>query len=207
MQKLSEIKNPGSISICNNWDSPSRQQPKIAILAMDVIANWSILDGFIQNTFIEMVGANPKPAAIIYAGFTNTSMKIKALKSISEVANLNEAQKRVFKKILRQYEETSKIRNRIAHWIWGTAKNIPNAALLINPANHIQHSLVKYERLDYSLIEVFYENDFTNATGDIQNLISLFSEFRFTLIEDHPCKKDHSMLKNSLNELKTQDVV
>lgn len=140
-QPLSSLGNKISYSIGNNTDSPSTHRPQLALAAMNVLAEWSILESFLLGLFTQMLGENPRPAAAIYGALTSDTSKRAALRAVAKVALRNQQEKDVFEAILDLYKTCAKHRNKIAHWIWGWSKELPDAVLLMDPSEHMAKSV------------------------------------------------------------------
>jgi len=63
-QPLNELGTDVSLAITPDTGPP--QRPALAILAMQAIAEGSRLDAEVGNVFVELSGANPRPASVTY---------------------------------------------------------------------------------------------------------------------------------------------
>jgi hypothetical protein len=115
-QPLSRVTHSGFIYIGNSTDNPSDHRPQLALLAMKVISAWSILESFLNGVFVQMLGANPVPAAAMYTALTGTAAQNAALRAIARVS-LSHRDYELFLAILIVFRSVAKDRNKIAHWV------------------------------------------------------------------------------------------
>jgi hypothetical protein len=171
----------GGYGIGNAGDSPSKTRPRIGSLIANIITNHSILEGFVQHVFLGVVGNNSKEATIIYAELPNQSAKIKVLKQLVAQLIFEKKVQDVLKIFLRKYESISEFRNKIAHWIYGASKSIPNGVLMVSPRNSLMMKLgfLGLEGIDIAFQEmangmwVYYEEDFKIESDKLEELINL----------------------------------
>lgn len=226
-QLLSSLGKQVQISIANNTDSPSYHRPQLALAAMNVIAEWSILESFLMSLFVQMLGDNPRPAAAIFASLTSDSARRAALRALAHVALDGDQQKKdIFEAILNAIKIAGKHRNKIAHWVWGFSKDLPDAVLLMKPEDKVEQNVADLEHR--AVMDKYYENvlanmlqkkkppehpglsdqgiyifekkDFSEASRLIQRAMFLTVEFRFMLMPRHPINENDKLLKRLLAE-------
>ena len=66
-QLLASLGHDVSYQLGNSWDSPSRQRPELALMAMSVVAEWSLLENFVNTLFVSMLGSDAPAGAAIFA--------------------------------------------------------------------------------------------------------------------------------------------
>lgn len=133
--------NPNAKLVFAGNSGPSENRPELALLAMKVISEWSLTELSISNLFIGMLGANPRPAAVVYGCLSGTAAQKAAL---TAVANLifDDELRSVFDGVIWHFSRAAKMRNRIVHWVWGYSPDIPDAVVLINPQAVIEHNVI-----------------------------------------------------------------
>lgn len=132
-QPLSSAKPNANIFIGNNTDSPARQRPNLALEAMNVVAEWSILEGFINGLFVNLLGANPKQSSAIFSTIRSQQGQRDAIEAVLAIALQDRDEQNIIRAIFKVYERASKVRNRICHWVWGHSPQLPDAVLLADP--------------------------------------------------------------------------
>ncbi len=189
-QPLSKVKPDASVNIGNNSDNPSDHRPQLSLLAMKVIAEWSILESFNNALFVKLLGANPAPGAAMYSSLSGGNAKRDALNAVAQVA-LTEEELEIFNAIIWLYQSAIKERNKVAHWVWGNSPNLLDAVLLCDP-NILMEYQLKLEKFTRKIrddhrhklempefpkdkIFVFYALDFTRMSENIQKLMELLS--------------------------------
>ena len=210
-QPLSRVRADANISIGNNWDNPSDHRPELALLAMKVIAEWSILESFMQGLFVAMLGANPGPAAAIYAALTATATQKAAFKALAKSALSSDDERDVFDAILMAFDTVAKIRNDIAHGVWGHSAQIPDGVLLCDADVLMEYHVALREALGgetHSAMPTFPRDkmfvwksqDFISASAQIQQVMNYVSQFQLALRQDHLGNRDAQRLQRLLSE-------
>ena len=208
-QPLSRV-NPGvNINLGNNSDSPSRHRPALALLAMNVVAEWSILESFVTTLFTKMLGSSAEIGTEMYVALSGGAAQNAAFRAVAD-ATLKGDEKDVFEAIFAEYKSISKMRNNIAHWVWGHSPELPDAALLIDP-KHFTRWRVSFDkaiasRTGESLpdtprdkIFVYRDSDFILISNKIQRLIGFVVDFNFVL-SNHVANQGGQLLQRLLVE-------
>lgn len=212
-QPLSKHGPLKSLSIGNNSDSPSRHRPELALLAMQVIAEWSILESFMAGLLVKMLGANPGPAAAMYSSLTGGAAQRAAFRAIADVSINDESVRNVFEATLSTYSSLSVQRNKIVHWTWGHSDDIPDGVLLANPRAMMEYQLeMKVDtdalmaggefdsnknRIPINDIFIYKKVDFEKLSESINALIRQIMELGFVLT-GHAANKDGRLLRQLL---------
>lgn len=129
-QPLSSLPNVLNIHIGNSTDSPSRHRPALALAAMTVVAEWSILESAMNGLFAHLLGSNPAPAAAIFSTIRSQSGQRDAMRAVIPTALPSDESRNIVFSMLDVYESASGLRNRAAHWVWGHSAQLPDAVLL-----------------------------------------------------------------------------
>mgnify|MGYP001603292855 CR=1 FL=1 len=208
-QPLSKIRARGTVSIGNSWDNPSDHRPELALLAMKVIAEWSILESFVTGLFVRMLGADPKPGAAMYAALTGSAAQDAVFAALAKVT-LPDSERDVFDAIVWLYKSAAKERNKIAHWVWGHAADIKDGVLLTDPDVLLEMRVATHEhekkaqgwgkfvnapKFPEDKIYVYYRDDFINTSKNIQNVLEYVTLFAFILNRGHPANANDGLFQ------------
>jgi hypothetical protein len=219
-QPLSKFKWSG-LHIGNNVDAPSRHRPELALLAMQVLAEWSILEHWMGTVFVKMLGANPGPAAAMYASLTGAAAQKAAFRAVAEWSIKDETQADVFEAVLARFTSLAKERNRLAHWVWGHSPDILDGVILADPKSLLEDEVDREQtmqafrsgekvsltnELKVDDILVYKRIDFERLSADVQKLMGQVMEFRFVL-SDHPANRDGQLLQRLLDVPEILEVV
>ncbi len=224
---ISKVNSSATICIADNTDSPSKQRPQLALLAMNVIWEWSILESYLGWLFVTMLGSNPAPGAAIYSSLTSTAAQKSAFRSLASFALMGD-EIDIFEAILDLFSTAAKSRNKIAHWVWGYSPQILDGLLLCNPRDVMAYQTAveqyhsknqeivarkldkgkqaiaregnKFPRWPMNIVFVFYAKDFENMSKDIQRLTKFVMEFRLTLKKEDSENRDGKRLQRLLSE-------
>lgn len=209
---ISRVKPNASVFIGGGDCSPSIQRPALALLAMRVLSDWSLLESHMASLFVKMIGTNPRPAAAMYAELSGAAAQKAAFKGLAS-AVLSRQEYDVFLAILDLFTSAAKERGKIAHWTWGYSPALPDAVLLGDPRAlselHVQLSEVtgtrlaewpqaggqrapEHQRLEppRDKIYVWTERDFQDVIDRIQHLMQIIHQFSFVLIRYHMVNED-----------------
>lgn len=206
-QPLSNFRNPGYISI--SGEGPSKHRPALALLAMTVIADYSILEDRVRSTFVALLGANAAISAAIFTSIRNQAGQRDALRVAASTAlEGNDFARDVAAAVFSICFKADGLRNKVAHWVWGYCGNLPNAVLLIDPLATTANTAALHDALtarrsgdlsavppdyDLSKVMVYEERDFNAGIETIAHARKLASML-------------HRILsRHSLNPLKEGD--
>ena len=123
-----------SVIIGNAGDRPLARHPELAVLALEAIASWSNVEGFLLRLFMQLLGGNESLAASVYLTLEGQSAKTNAIRVAS--ANVLRDRPRelaLLEAILAIAKTNEKDRNKLAHWTWGESPDLPDAVLLVDP--------------------------------------------------------------------------
>lgn len=111
-----------------------RDKPDLARLVCDIIALAARVEFEFKLLIVKILGADAKPAIAMYDALNADNTKLAALNAAAG-AVLKDAQLRVFRAVIKAATTAQKPRHKIAHWIWGTCSELPNALLLADPSH------------------------------------------------------------------------
>jgi hypothetical protein len=208
-QPLSRVNPNATLIIGNNCDNPSDHRPEIALLAIKVIAEWSILESFLQGLFVKLLGSNPALGAAMYSSLSGTSARRDAFRAVAKLS-LSPEELEIFDAIFSLYITAAKQRNNVAHWVWGYSPQIPDGVILCNPnvfmdfnvrieqftAALIWEEKVEFPQFNKDQVFVFYAHDFTGMSERIQRLmhfVSLFKAVAIPAIPTTPANQDRTL--------------
>jgi hypothetical protein len=207
-QPLSIVNPDAGIQIGNSWDSPAKTRPQLALLSMNVVAEFSILESFVSSLFVKMLGPNPGPAAAVFAAIKNEVARKDAFRAVAKTV-LNETEMDLLEAVLARFDTAARGRNKVAHHVWGHSPAIPDGVLLCDPvvftkANVEMHQYLQIiksrtnpqARLESNPVRpefpidkiyVYYAHDFISMSEEIQKAMNFVGHFRHYLEnKDHP---------------------
>jgi len=129
-----------------------------------------------------LAGKQPVIPTAIFASIRSQAGQVDAMNVLAK-ATLDERRQDILRSVLEVYKKASSSRNKIAHWLWGGARGIENAVILVDPAAyslnwaHIRtrHAPEKKQSEDekaarerlYRRMFVYREQDFRDASQKI----------------------------------------
>lgn len=192
-QPLSRVAPNALVSIGNvgsAYPSPLAERPELALLAIQVIASWSNVEAFMMRLFVNLMGGSTDLAATVYLSLEIQSAKSAAINAAAAV-KLSEQEKALLRAILALVKSHQKSRDKIAHWIWGTAPQLPDALLLANPKDLIEIPP------DTDRIFVYRKKDFLDCIAANERLAGYSMNLTFML----SAYADSQMYKELCDEL------
>lgn len=95
-----------------------------------------------------MLGATARPAAAMFAALTSTQAQMAALRAATD-SLVQPREMEMFEIVVSFVGSALKERNRVAHWLWAHSPELPDAILLVDPAESLERQV--------ALTEVFHE--------------------------------------------------
>lgn len=86
----------------------------------------------LATVFVNLLGANPGPAAAIYMTLRSNNVQKDAFAAVVD-GQLPESDATLFDRVFKRYEGCAKARNELAHHLWGFDKRIPDKLILADP--------------------------------------------------------------------------
>jgi hypothetical protein len=127
-QLLSAVKPAARASF--NVD-PFQERPKAAQAFGQCISAWSRVEAQIGQLFLFLLQANPKLGAEAYIGLESGKAKRDAIKTLA-LSALSADDYKIVLALLRLVKAKQKLRDLMAHWVWGVSPDIEDAMLLID---------------------------------------------------------------------------
>lgn len=196
-QPLNRVtENPGTLEINNVGTRTLAQRPQLAIMAMECIAAWSHVESFFLDMYVAMAGGAAADTAAVYLALEGSSAKSAAVNALAE-RKLSSDNLALFRAILKVSKSGQKERDKLAHWVWGTASALPNALLLCDPRN------MSFEPCD---IYVYTENDFDGMRIRFENLAGYGFKFRW-IFSEHPANRDGKIYDELCRESEIAEIL
>lgn len=128
-QPLSRVRSGGGINIGNYGIKPNpfQERPQLALMALEVISRFSLLEMFLMVFYARMLGGPKDIAAQIYLNMETKTEKQRALNTIAQ--NLGEEPRKAFDDLRSKIKTVQKSRDNFAHGIWGIHSEIPDGIL------------------------------------------------------------------------------
>lgn len=125
---LSRVKPDASFRINNAGARELSQRPELAILVAEAINSWSQVEGFHLGLFVELFGGSDSLATDVYHRLSTSTAKAQALEAA--IDNIPDEKIRKLTKAVTMLANSSKrMRDKLAHHIWGISPQLPNALL------------------------------------------------------------------------------
>lgn len=144
-------------------------RPALALAAMECIATWSHVENFMFDFYADLAGGVKTDAAAIYFALTGAAPKREVVATLAK-RKLDPSRLELFGALTRLTKAGQKERDRLAHWIWGTASGLPDALLLADPRDEAHSS---------ETILVYTQRDFDTIRRQFERLAKLYFNFRF----------------------------
>jgi hypothetical protein len=187
-QPLSSVAPNASFEIGSAGARYLETNPQLASVALEAIASWSNVEGFLLRMFEALLGGNGSVAVAMYRALETQSAKTKAIRAAANsVLSERPDELRVLKALLAIAQTNEKSRNKLAHWVWGLSRDIPDAFLLADSRNFTGD-------VDRSVIYVYREVDFRRIIEDNDRLCGFGLDFLFVL-RDHPANAGGRLIR------------
>ncbi len=176
------------------------REPEIASAAMNVIANFAEIESAMGGLLAVMLSGASSPVVAMYNSLKASGVQREAIKSVAQDV-LDEDCYKLFLAIMKIYETCSSERNKIAHWSWGWADEIPNALLLMSPKQRVlqrqdwesfftnwaggRESGLNHPLPIYSDIIIYKALDFQEVTVSLNRVASFVTHFHLVAQPNH----------------------
>lgn len=133
-------------------------RPALAVAAMECIATWSHVENFMLDFYADLAGGVRTDAAAVFFAVEGTGPKRAIVAALAE-RKLDPDRLKLFVVLTKLAKAGQKERDRLAHHIWGTADNLPDALLLADPRNasHSPNTILVYTQRDFDAIRRQFE--------------------------------------------------
>src|SRR5208283_2296961 len=119
----------------DNYD----KRPAVAQAIAECIATWSRVELAYGSLFISLLQANEAKGAGLYVSMESAKSKRDAIMALA-VGNLHEQKVTMLNRLLSYTKSQQKIRDKIAHWIWGISDQLTDSMVLCDPKSVWTHS-------------------------------------------------------------------
>ena len=113
-------------------ESVLNDNPELAKLVASIFALWASIEHSLSLLLVSVLGADAEPAIAMFATLTAQHLQMGALEAAAKAA-LSPNDFEVFCAAISMIESVQTPRNHLAHWIWGTCEQLPDALLLAEP--------------------------------------------------------------------------
>jgi hypothetical protein len=157
-------------------------------MGMHVITQYVSLETILSALFMTLLGANPGPAVAMLTAIKNNNIRAEAFRAVAETVLTGEKLE-LLNAVLAKCETADKERNRIAHWIWATEKQLPDAVALLDPrkiaavqqnvgilSDHNKPTVEEIAAIVDTLRNaalIYRANDFESALNHVQRALGL----------------------------------
>jgi hypothetical protein len=191
------------------------QRPKLAVLVAETIATWAQLECSLGVILAVILETEAQTGLAMFLSLTSSNNQM-AIVSSAAKAKLTIADEELFSAIMKLVRTAAKDRHRFAHWCWAYTSRLPEALLLLDPADQAPWlaNLLGYHDvftdIDRSKIFVLREQDAREAFNQVERagywlgqLLALFvqkdrqkrAELRQTLSSEPPILEALSRLR------------
>ena len=136
--------------------------------AMRVIACWSQIEAEFSSLLARMLKADVEAGVAMYHSLVSSEAKKAAISAAAATA-LPEWQKILLMAVQKVTKPSRDQRNEFAHGVWGVAKQIPDAVLLVPSKFFAYRGGGFVEPKNYSKVMVYKRDDFVRASQDALN--------------------------------------
>jgi hypothetical protein len=116
-------------------ESVLNDKPELAKLVASIFELWASIEGSLSLLLVSVLGADAEPAIAMFATLRAQHLQMGALEAAAKAA-LSPNDFDVFCAAIRMTDSVQTPRNHLAHWIWGTCEQLPDALLLADPKGH-----------------------------------------------------------------------
>jgi hypothetical protein len=196
-QPLSRI-GPSNLKYRLDFDNFDKR-PAVAQAIAECIATWSRVEWAYGSLFISLLQANEAKGAELYASMGSAKSKRDSIMALA-VGNLHEQQVTLLDRLLSYTKSQQKIRDKIAHWIWGISDQLPDSMVLCDPKSIWMHSGRNLSQMrtaskdstmflwapfiNPNLVYAYSKKDLQADCQTFSSLAVLVGRFRFFLSKD-----------------------
>ena len=167
-------------------ESVLNDNPELAKLVASIFGLWASMQHSLSLLLTSVVGADAEPAIAMFATLTAQRQQIGTLEAAAKAA-LSPNEFDVFRAAISMTESVQTPRNHLAHWIWGTCEQLPDALLLAEPkaqkdrerklklaferpAGPDVNEIINLNRYDLATVLVYRRGDLERAKRDLEDV-------------------------------------
>jgi hypothetical protein len=173
------------------------ERPAVAQAIAECIATWSRVECAYGHLFISLLQTNERKGAELYASFDSGHSKRVAITALA-VGSLHEQKVELLRRLISHTNSQEKIRNKIAHWIWGTADELKDSMVICDPKSIWAHTgknlsgirakpgemFLFMPYLDSRVVFSYSKRDLQEDAKAFASLAVLVEKFPFFLAQD-----------------------
>jgi hypothetical protein len=126
---LSQVKPDATVTL---WGP--MLNPLIGLRVANVISLSARVDHELSLLLVHILGANAQAAHAMFDAIRSNQLKMQVLVAAANAELKSEPEKHLaFRAVLKASDIAQEDRNKIAHWVWGSAPELPDTLLLANP--------------------------------------------------------------------------
>jgi hypothetical protein len=163
----------------NVGDYPLRARPILARAAMEGIASFATVESWMLNLYLDLAGGNKSMAAEIFLKLESRSARSAALEPL--IAKLEPRYRELYQAITKHMRARAMARDKLAHWVWGVSRELPDALLLADPKALavIDYFASDYQQQMNDAIWVYRDTDFAEIIEGNNDLAGFGLKFRW----------------------------
>jgi hypothetical protein len=206
-QPLSRVKPDAAFTIGAGGIRSLDHNPYLGKLAMEAIISWAHVEMSMLNIYINLMGGLDETAATAYLAVEIQSAKIAMINAVAR-AKLDQIYYDLLQDILFIAKRSQKMRDKLAHWIWGFSASIPDGYLLADPKQVaiLAHRAINTRSIDKSHIFVFYERDFLDIISMNDRLARWAWKFN-AILTKHPANHNDRLFHQLCAEPEIQEKI
>jgi hypothetical protein len=173
------------IRIRQNESGVLDDKPELAKLVASIFALWARVEHSLSLLLVSVLGADAEPAIAMFATLTAQYLQMGALQAAAKAA-LSADDFDVFCAAINMTVSVRTSRNHLAHWIWGTCEQLPDALLLAEPKAQKDrdrelklaferadgpdvNEIINLNRYDPATVLVYRRDDLERAKRDLED--------------------------------------
>lgn len=118
-------------------------KPELAILVAAIFSEWAFIEMQLKNLMVIVLGTDAAAALAIYDSLDSPRQQMRALKAAAQ-AHLPSEKFDIFLAAISVVETAQRDRNKIAHWVWTSCPEFPDALILTDPS-YISEYMFKFQ--------------------------------------------------------------
>lgn len=182
---------PRNISITRSFFEGA--EPSLVFRMINVLSLWTQMEVALSQAFGMILDVEAETAMTMYTAITNDGSRKSAFMAVAN-KKLDKEKNAGLLKIFEEIKGRAKVRNKIAHGVWGLSPERPNAVFYTDPNTYILwqsslHTAIKSDDVDeaqhlmkrWPNAEGFEAKDFDTAEDEIIELIGMIENFKHSL--------------------------
>jgi hypothetical protein len=182
-QPLSRVNPKASVSIGNAGHRALSERPALAVLAMEALGSWANVELFLLSLFVKLLGGNEALASKLYLVLDGQRSKSQVLaEAVKTIEDHRHGE--LVQAVIGISRTNEKVRDRLAHHVWGISPDLLDALLLIDPK-----TLVGPAAMSYDDVFVYRANDFQQIIAANDRLCGYGLKLNF-ILTGHVANRD-----------------